>query len=361
MNFKFLFFVILSFIVSAILIISSFIVFNKAHNTISLVDSNIHLKSHHSSLSDRITKFYILNLKDNLEHITLGTSSTWVFDPEIIQKKYNFNSAINLSQGGAKLVEHYKFISWIIENKKSVKEILINLEPYSFNELTYNRMPLELEKNIFDKVTSFFSFLTFKDATKIFLTNNNFLNEINQIDQIGVNDKYFYSGMRYYPEYFQRKSDPSLLSDMVNSLKSSKIEYLREPFENKSFQYLKKILKLCEKNNIKVRLIFDPVSYIFLQSNDYEYLYTELKIVKKIVNELNQEVLYFNNLNRINLNLKIFEDGHSHYNYDAALEIKDEIFFDKYFIGVKINEQNFDEIIRKLNLRIKSKKLYALY
>ena len=60
MNFKFPFFVILSFIISAILIISSFIVFNKAHNTISLVDSNIHLKSHHSSLSDRITKFYHL-------------------------------------------------------------------------------------------------------------------------------------------------------------------------------------------------------------------------------------------------------------------------------------------------------------
>ena len=40
-------------------------------------------------------------------------------------------------------------------------------------------MPLELEKNIFDKVTSFFSFLTFKDATKIFLTNNNFVASLN--------------------------------------------------------------------------------------------------------------------------------------------------------------------------------------
>ena len=361
MSFKYPFFIILSLIIAALLFISSFIVFNKAHNTISLVNSNIHLKSHHGSLSDRITKFYILNLKKNLDHITLGTSSTWVFNPEIIENKYSFNSSINLSQGGAKLVEHYKFISWIIKNKKNVKEILINLEPYSFNELTYNRMPIELEKNIIDKVTSFFSFLTLKDAIKMFLTNYNFLNEVNQSDQIGVNDKYFYSGMRYYPEYYQRKSEPSLLSNMVKSLKASKIEYLEEPFESKSFKYLKKILRLCEKNNIKVRLIFDPVSYIFLQSNDYEYLYTELKIVKKIVNELNQEVLYFNNLNNINLNLKIFEDGHSHYNYDAALEIKKEIFLDEYFIGVKINKQNFNEVVKNLHLKTKSKKLNALY
>ena len=147
----------------------------------------------------------------------------------------------------------------------------------------------------------------------------------------------------------------------MNPKLGSKIEYLEEPFESKSFKYLKKILRLCEKNNIKVRLIFDPVSYIFLQSNDYEYLYTELKIVKKIVNELNQEVLYFNNLNNINLNLKIFEDGHSHYNYDAALEIKKEIFLDEYFIGVKINKQNFNEVVKNLHLKTKSKKLNALY
>ena len=160
MSFKYPFFIILSLIIAALLFISSFIVFNKAHNTISLVNSNIHLKSHHGSLSDRITKFYILNLKKNLDHITLGTSSTWVFNPEIIENKYSFNSSINLSQGGAKLVEHYKFISWIIKNKKNVKEILINLEPYSFNELTYNRMPIELEKNIIDKVTSFFGYFS---------------------------------------------------------------------------------------------------------------------------------------------------------------------------------------------------------
>ena len=34
----------------------------------------------------------------------------------------------------------------------------------------------------------------------------------------------------------------------------------------------------------------------------------------------------FNNLNEINYALNLFEDGHSHYNYDAAKLVLEEIY-----------------------------------
>ena len=83
-------------------------------------------------------------------------------------KKYNFKGAINISQAAAKIVEHYKFILWILENKRDVKEIIINLEPFSFNELQYSRLPYEIEITLKDKIANFFSYLSLKDAVKIF-------------------------------------------------------------------------------------------------------------------------------------------------------------------------------------------------
>ena len=69
--------------------ISFFIFFTKAYKSEVLIDSQIYQKNHHSALSDRITKFHILKKKKNLEYVIMGTSSTWVFDPKLIEKKYN--------------------------------------------------------------------------------------------------------------------------------------------------------------------------------------------------------------------------------------------------------------------------------
>jgi len=360
-NYKKIFFSFIFFFLLGLISISLFIFYTKAYKSETLINSQIYQKSHHGSLSDRITKFYILQKKENLEYVVMGTSSTWVFDPKLIEKKYNFKGALNISQAAAKIIEHYKFILWILENKKDVKEIIINLEPFSFNELQYSRLPYEIEIKIKDKIANFLSFLTFKDAIKVFLTKLNLMSKISPIEERGIGDFYFNSGLRYYPDYYKRLNNNELMEKMVNELRSSNIKYYKESFDNQSFKYLKEILSKTKKKNIKVTLFFDPVSYIFLQSNDYEYLYAELKIIKKIVNELDQEVLYFNNLNEINYSLNLFEDGHSHYNYDAAKLVLSEILENDLRIGTKITKENFQDILIRISEKTKSKKINALY
>lgn len=361
MSYKKIFFLFLFIITLGVISISFFIFFTKAYKSEVLIDSQIYQKNHHSVLSDRITRFHILEKKKNLEYVIMGTSSTWVFDPKLIEERYNFKGAINISQGGATILEHYKFILWILENKREVKEIIINLEPFSFNELQYSRLPYEIEITLKDKIANFFSFLSLKDAVKIFLIDLNFLSKNKPKIEKGIGDFYFYSGLRYYPDYFKRLNNNELTVKMVNQLKNSNIKYFKESFDKNSLKYLSEILKKSRDRNIKVTLFFDPVSYVFLQSNDYEYLYSELKIIKKIVNELNQEVLYFNNLNEINYALELFEDGHSHYNYDAAKLVLEEILQDNLIIGTKISKDNFDSTLNEILEKTKSKKINALY
>ena len=360
MSYKKIFIIFTALVLIGIFSISCLIFYTKSYKVETLINL-IYKKNHYSKLSDRMTRFYILNKKQDLEYVIMGASSVWVLDPKIVEDKYKFKGAINISQGGAKLTEHYKFILWMLKNKKDLKEILINLEPSSFNNLQYSRLPYEIEISLSDKIANFFSFLSFKDSIKIFLINFNFLSKKKEIIEKGVGDFYFYSGLRFYPRYFERLNDNSLMTKMVNELKNSDVTYLRDSFDNKSFEYLSEIIKLTKGKNIKVKLFFDPVSHVLLKSNNYEYLYSELKIVKKIINELNHEVLYFNNLNEINYSLNLFEDGHHHYNYDAGNLILKEMLNDRLKIGKKISKDNFSEFLDEILKKVKSEKINALY
>ena len=93
MSYKKIFFLFLFIITLGVISISFFIFFTKAYKSEVLIDSQIYQKNHHSVLSDRITRFHILEKKKNLEYVIMGTSSTWVFDPKLIEERYNFPEA----------------------------------------------------------------------------------------------------------------------------------------------------------------------------------------------------------------------------------------------------------------------------
>ena len=154
-----------------------------------------------------------------------------------------------------------------------------------------------------------------------------------------------------------------MMKKMVNDLKNGAYQIYQDKEYNKlAFKNLAKILKITKKKNIQVKLFFDPVTYRKLKSNNYEYLYSELKIIKKIVNDFNHDVLFFNNLNKINYSLDLFEDGHDHYNYDAGKIVLEEILKDELKIGIKISKNNFNDVLYTLIKKIEKRtKLDALH
>ena len=157
-----------------------------------------------------------------------------------------------------------------------------------------------------------------------------------------------------------KEKNPLLKSQMVKSLSMNNVDFKRIKFDLKSISSLKRIQSICIKNNIKLILYFDPVSYRFLQANDYEYLYSELKIVKKIVNEI-QPVYYFNNFNIINNDLSFMENSHTHYNYEAANLILDDLLdLETYQLMDFVNNENYNNVVEKIINQINSKKLNAL-
>lgn len=361
-NFKKYYFYFISTVIFGILFIVTLILYTKAYKNEKIMNS-IYKKNHHAILSDRVTRFYILNNAKKLDHIIMGSSSGWVLNPKMIEDSYQSDGAINISLGGGSVNEHHKFILWILENKKEVKEIMLNLEPNTFHNKVYSRLPYELEISLKDKVGNFFSFITVKDAIKILLTKFGLLPKKTFPIEKNTNDSYFYYGFRHYPEYFQRLKNDKMMKKMVNDLKNGAYQIYQDKEYNKlAFKNLAKILKITKKKNIQVKLFFDPVTYRKLKSNNYEYLYSELKIIKKIVNDFNHDVLFFNNLNKINYSLDLFEDGHDHYNYDAGKIVLEEILKDELKIGIKISKNNFNDVLYTLIKKIEKRtKLDALH
>ena len=71
---------------------------------------------------------------------------------------------------------------------------------------------------------------------------------------------------------------------------------------------------------------------------------------------------FFNNLNKINYSLDLFEDGHDHYNYDAGKMVLEEILKDELKIGIKNTKNNFNDVLYTLIKKIEKRtKLDALH
>jgi len=361
MNYKIKIYYFLLLVLLFFSIFGFLIFYTKSYNSINLIDSGLYKKTHFGALSDRITRFYILNKNNSAKHYILGASSAWTIDPLKIKKKLN-EDAINLSLGGAKINELEKYIYWISKNKVGTKSIMINIEPYSFNNLQYSRQPFEIQMSLGDKLSNFFNWMVLKDTIKLLLIDLNLMKtNINSHDyDENKLEKYFYTGLRYYPEYFEREKNLNLKNNMIKNLSNNKINFDRIKFDIKSINSLKRIKTICEKNNIKLILYFDPVSRRLLEANDYEFLYSELKIVKKIVSEI-QPIYYFNNFNIINNDLSFMEDSHHHYNYDAAnLILQDLLNLENYQLMYLVDNKNFQSVVAKIIKNKNSKKLNAL-
>ncbi len=312
------------------------------------------MKSHYSSLSDRITKFYILKKDQKSKNFILGLSASQTINPEFVTK-YNNKKTLNLALGGARVIENYKYIKWILNNKKNTDTIIISLSPSSFNESSYSREPFEIQNKFIDKFENYYSWLNLKDAIKIFKDKTNPQRNNKKVD------KYFYSGLRFYQDYFDEINNDELKKKNILTRKNNIPKIPKYHIEKKSINYLIKINEECKKNNVNLKIFFQPVTELFFSQNDFEYLYQELKLIKKLINE-DLEIFYFNNLNQLNKDLSLWIGGHNHVNYDGSnMIVEDLLFNEKTLYGIKLEKNNFKDFLLQLIKATNSNKLNAIY
>ena len=116
----------------------------------------------------------------------------------------------------------------------------------------------------------------------------NFVLKKKQKDQ----SKHFYLGMRSYPNYFKITEYQDDIFDYKKKFEekkqfskaiNSKNFIFKKNLDEKKFIFLQEFYEICIKNNINLKIYFEPINKIQLMKQDYLILKTELEIIKKFL------------------------------------------------------------------------------
>lgn len=303
---------------------------------------------------ERFYKYFLLKTKPKSKNFIFGNSQATTLNPLYLGGK--IDESLNISFSGANMEEHLSFLKWIVKNNNP-EIIYLGLNYYSFQNLNFNsKMPLELKKNILKKYLHSLDINNFKLYLKLVkIKLYKFIFKVEQEDQ----DKHFNLGMRTYPEYFniidlengyfdyEKKFDQK---KQFNEAKNSKNFIFEKNLSEDKFIFFQKFYEICVRNNIKLKIFFEPVNEIQFSKKDYLILKTELEIIKKILNYTDGlKIYYFNNFNKINLNNDYYFRDLIHYDYDAAKLILESIDKNNSLphIVSKKNFENFKNFIEK--------------
>ena len=306
---------------------------------------------------ERFYKYFLLKIKTKSKNFIFGNSQATTLNPLYLGGE--IDEVINISFSGANIEEHLSFLKWIVNNRNPEK-IYLGLNYYSFQNLDFNsNMPLELKKNIFKKYLHSLDISNFKIYLKLVkIKLYNFVLKKKQKDQ----SKHFYLGMRSYPNYFKITEYQDDIFDYKKKFEekkqfskaiNSKNFIFEKNLDEKKFIFLQEFYEICIKNNINLKIYFEPINKIQLIKQDYLILKTELEIIKKIFSNTDVfNIYYFNNFNKINLDNKYYFRDLIHYDYDAGKIIIDSINKNNSipYIVSKKNLKNFEEfVIKKIN------------
>jgi len=127
-------------------------------------------------------------------------------------------------------------------------------------------------------------------------------------------------------------------------------QYKNYVYSRKQFEYVKKIIKLCEENNIKLILYNPPVYYehfITIYKNLKSDYITFKQDLANIINYID-----FNGINEITLNKSLFYDP-SHLRNSSTNIIFDRLFKAKQTYGYEINKGNINSFLDKTENTLK--------
>jgi hypothetical protein len=274
------------------------------------------------------TEYLIDNYSNKEVSLVMGGSRPTVLKPELLKKITN-KEWYNYAYNGGSPIEHYKNLKYLIRKKLIINEILLGLDYSSFtHETVPNRFPFQIHPlaktdkqiNTFNDELRFYAdYLASYNITKsnikalykyligepkgviINVDNgtNNFLHQKRNIEIL--QDKWH--------EYFK-------------SLDKKHPDFSKLNISNKQQQNFENFMLLCKKNKIKVRLFFNPTSYITLKHQSLE---TQEKIYEYLTKDLSLEFDDFAFFNILTMSPDNFYDD-SHYRSSVGDEVINSIY-----------------------------------
>lgn len=297
-----------------------------------------------NSTSSEMSKFHYA-LRENPSTIMLGSSRVEHMNPKYLEK-YTKDKVYNLGIKGSGITTQYNILKYFIENK-NIKTVILGLDFYAFSPINVNTsVTAKRYKGDFinDYLDSLFSFRTFRKS--INTLKDNLKNKEFRVDQTNGWDNY---NMDYNS---LSKNGDKWLENRVNSgfpnFGQDKHFFGLEAFKkkesiNSGLEVLNKMINLCKKNNVELRIFTTPVYYkIYDVINQTGYKDTYV-YWKKELSKYN--LIYdFNYANSITRDYKSYIDS-SHYKSKLGKPVFARIYSD----NIKDLPKDFGKILTYKN------------
>ena len=295
--------------------------------------------------------------KNNQEYqgYVIGGSKSGTVDTNLL-KSYKNEEWFNLCVNSPTFTEYYLYVKWLLENTDA-QDIILYLSGHEVNRAWNDdgtratSTTTEIVKG--DKTDAYLEKLYY--LTLDVESNINYKKVAAKYD-----DTYNYNAQTGMIDYFQYKSI-SKKNKLKEFVKTNVLqEYnsnLQKLFEgekeiisgNENVEEMKKIVDICEDNNVNLTVILGPTFVGELSRYECEEFYTYLRGLVNIV-----DIWDFSGINDINMNPYNFINS-THCNYNVNRCVIDVAVGGKTIdgFGVYLNNANIDQYIQQRKADIK--------
>lgn len=268
-----------------------------------------------------------------------GSEMTFLGNTDYMSKLTNIKF-FNLACNEQEIYESYMYLKYILSIKK-IKYVVLGLHPFKFNK-SNDDYRQDTPENIINKkgnLETYLSYKTFIDSLKTLYKNyEEFPTIYNKTGWKIVNRLEYYK----VPKNKQREWIRQKVEDNPQAISLKAKSFV---LDFNKIDYLQKIITLCEKNNIKLQLLFTPIYYKHF-INMYTYMEKDINTLKYLIAQ-KKSFYDFSNINVITLDYMNFLDRVSHCNQRVSYPIVDALVRDKYYkdFGKFVTKQNVEKFI----------------
>jgi len=270
--------------------ITAIFTFNFVIDPYSMTKYNVLKIPNKFARDDRVEKVAKLKSSPAFDNIVLGSSRVYSSNPLMVSK-YLSGSTYNAGVGTARVEDDLGFILLLQRLDKLPKNIIIGLDFYSFNkELETNKYFLKnKDLNFLNKRISnqnyLANFLSLDALRASYKTLSNFLKHPEAKPRFDINGASHEASkvFSYAPLKQKKKFSDKKLQEELQFIKT--INYSN--ISDNRINYLKEIVNIAKKNNIKLYLYLTPLYGGLLSKieNDKK-LYKQLTKLKNIISTI---------------------------------------------------------------------------
>lgn len=283
----------------------------------------------------------------NIDNILIGTSRIGILKPEIVSG-YLGGRTFNLSSPSSLTDEQYYLLRYAIKYN-SVKNVI-----YSIDFLSLNGKK-EKSSSEFDELKDdIINYSSIYENPNIYFNIDSLIYSVKMIFGVKSTTYLENGSWRSYPRVEELiKNNQNEFDYNENMIETS--QYTPYKYSSDKMNYVKKIIKLCKDNNIKLYIYTPPVYAEHFKNifNNRNKDYVEFK------KELSQTTSYidFSGINEISIKKENYYDA-SHLREGLSEEIFKRVFKDNdvsfsNVIGVKVDKHNNDTHINNLFNQVK--------